>query len=175
MRAPTFKFEAVADSLRRSAAQFRFETLARVDSLTASFDEAGGSPDELDPLLAAAYTGDTEALDRLIAAGADVNASQPFAVTEGKPRRNGSVAWRYDEATALLIAVHQGNVECVRRLLSAGADAERTYVKTERKRGFGGRGNTVVISRDDWTALRQAREQGDRELIRLLDERAPRR
>jgi ankyrin repeat protein len=71
--------------------------------------------DSSEQLCNAAQQGDGAAVARLLAAGADPNASVPCRTPSGEAFNT----------TALVVAVHHGRLEAARLLLEAGADPSR--------------------------------------------------
>ena len=125
-------------------------------------DEVSSPP--LSSLREAIVRGDAATVRRLLDEGADPDAVRPYGVSRATPDATGLTSWSYEAATPLLIAVHEGHLDIVRLLLAAGADAGRTYVKTEH---FAGEPPSMV-TRTDWTALHQAERQGNEAIAELL-------
>jgi len=89
---------------------FGKDKLLRAEQLLKERREADAGAVEAQPLMAATAAGDTEAVRRLLADGAEVDARAPFL--------NGF----NDAHTPLLVASRDGHGEIVRMLLGAGAD-----------------------------------------------------
>jgi ankyrin repeat protein len=91
----------------------RRDGLATIAALIEARDEADRNVIEAQPLIAAVKAGDLAGVERLIAAGAAINARVPMV---------GSLD---DDYTPLAIAAREGQVEIVRALLKAGANPRR--------------------------------------------------
>jgi ankyrin repeat protein len=157
-----------------TAAEKGYAEIAKMLLAAGAIVNAGGHFSQLTPLMAAASEGHTEVVQALLEAGADVNKGMfgehetalYYAAQKGHAETarlllqkganpNGGEGARWGKAP-LLAAVENGHTEVVRALLEAGADVRVTKF-------MGG------------TALELAREKGNVEIIRLLQEATKRR
>lgn len=147
-------------------------------------DPEGRSTGAWAPLHLAALQGNAKIVELLIQKGATVDAKTSYSSSDGSPE-NSLVAWEYEGATPLLIAVENNNYECVALLLERGANPDRMLKKIEFTRveadenGFGlsqvtnaekrlRKTNSSTTTYSDWSPRRQAQQQNDPKLLALF-------
>lgn len=151
---------------------------------------------DVTPLMHAAAFGSVEAVEILLASGADVNAKDAFGATAllwaaGDPRKAQILVEHGADVNAtttrgrtplIFAASHDGNIETVRLLLAKGADVSArdmqgsTALMTAANAGaldtvkllidYGAKANEADLA--GFTPLHHAAGNGDREMMRLL-------
>jgi len=128
--------------------------------------------------------GSKDILSVLLKRTPDIDARANYSSTDGAPD-NSLVAWDYEGATSLLIAIENNDYASTKLLLEAGANPDLKLKKIEFTRveadanGFGlsqvsnaeqrlRKTNTTTITYNDWSPRRQAQHQKDPKLLALF-------
>ena len=150
----------------------------------------GGSPDTRSdsgwaPLHLAALQGNKKIMVLLLEQNPLVDVRANYSSTDGSPE-NSLIAWDYEGATPLLIAIENDNFDCTNLLLRNGANPDIQMKKIEFIRveadanGFGlsqitnteerlRKTNSTSTTYDNWSPRFQARQQNNSKILALLN------
>jgi len=136
------------------------------------------------PLHLAALQGNMKVMALLLEQRPTVDARTNYSSTDGSPE-NSLLAWDYEGATPLLIAIENNNLDCTSLLLSSGANPELRMKKVEFTRvesdanGFDlsqvtnveerlRKTNTTTTTYENWTPRLQAVQLDNPKILALL-------
>jgi len=136
------------------------------------------------PLHLAALQGNVKIMALLLEQRPTIDARANYSSTDGSPE-NSLLAWDYEGATPLLIAIENDNFDCTRLLLRNGANPDTRMKKIEFTRtvadaaGFGlsqvtnaearlRKTNSITTTYDAWTPRLQAVQLDNPKILALL-------
>ncbi|MFK8056003.1 MAG: ankyrin repeat domain-containing protein [Saprospiraceae bacterium] len=136
------------------------------------------------PIHYAALQGSEDIVSQILRTKPNIESRTNYSSTDGSPK-NSLVAWDYEGATPLLIAIENNDFESTKLLLAAGANPDTKLNKIEYTRsasdagGFGlsqvtnaeqriRKSNSKTVEFEDWTPRRQAQQLNNPRILALL-------